>query len=307
VNELRYTTLPRYCPSQCVSYPSAHWRWSVRQHMAISTHRPFSCSAPPSTALPPSFPSITNSPRLLNAATKISTSDAITSEVSRSLAHCPSDYYILVSQPGVTASDYLSRKTHTTLAQRLADKPHSSIRSSITVPEAIGDIDLAAWTNQLRSSCHLKTTSIDATSGSIPTTYDELRGVILVHLPAPSTSRKQDDLAQNDALIASLLDMIPSSNYTVLYTTSPSVSISDEKKEYTTDFDTQEALHTDLRRDLGSAAKNSSGNSTLVDGPLFHRYQFFTPGMWLTLRQICRICSNASQVSSWASSHHSYY
>jgi hypothetical protein len=40
----------------------------------------------------------------------------------------------------------------------------------------------------------------------------------------------------------------------------------------------QETLHTDLRRDLSSGLQKRANNETLVNGPLFDRYQFLTPG-----------------------------
>ena len=38
------------------------------------------------------------------------------------------------------------------------------------------------------------------------------------------------------------------------------------------------SLHMDLKRDLSMGKRASGDNITLVDGPLFERYQFFTPG-----------------------------
>ena len=164
----------------------------------------------------------------------------------------------------------------------MAAKPHASIRSSVSIPEVIGDVNLKTWTQQLTESCHVDQLEIDATNGAIPTSYDMLRGAITVHLAAPSDSRRQDDLSQNDALIASLLDMIPSSNYTMLYTTTPNRRTSNpDSKEYAMDSEIQESLHMDLKRDLGANAANSTSNQTVVDGPLFHKYQFLTPGEYL--------------------------
>ncbi|RMZ81935.1 hypothetical protein DV737_g2303, partial [Chaetothyriales sp. CBS 132003] len=213
---------------------------------------------------------------LLNGATKISTAAAITSEISLSLSRCPSDYYILVSQPGVTADDYRSRRASSSLSQRLAAKPDSSnnsknkIGSSLSIPEVIGAINIESLAKQLAQSCHVPQLDIDATAGSIPASYDLVRSVVTVQLAAPSDSRRQHDLGQNDALLGSLLDMIPTHNYTLVYTTSPQTAV-DEGREYAMDSsDIQESLHLDLKR-----------AETLVDGPLFHRYQFFTPGIFM--------------------------
>ena len=155
----------------------------------------------------------------------------------------------------------------------------------MSIPEVIGDIDISVWAQQITKNCGVEQLEVDARHGSLPSSYDMLRGVITVKLAAPSEHRRQDDLRQNDALIASLLDMLPSSNYTVLHTTSPNgVVTKPESTEYIADI--QEALHMDLRRDLGLRASNSSGNQTVVDGPLFHKYQFFTPGKYLVFQDL---------------------
>ncbi|RMZ92626.1 hypothetical protein DV736_g131, partial [Chaetothyriales sp. CBS 134916] len=221
---------------------------------------------------------------LLNGATKISPAAAITSEISQSLSSCPSDYYILVSQPGVTADDYRSRRTSSSLWQRLATKPDSNIRSRLSIPEVIGTVNIKSVAKQVAQSCHLPQLDIDATAGSIPASYDMPRSVVSVQLAAPFDSRREHDLSQNDALLGSLLDMIPTHNYTLLYTTSPERPV-EEGKEYAMDpSDIQESLHLDLKRAVGSAAElaaRRSSNETLVNGPLFHRYQFFTPGIFM--------------------------
>merc|ERR1712000_786760 len=48
---------------------------------------------------------------LLSSANKLSSGEAITSDISSTLSHCPSDHYVLISQPGVSAGDYASCKT----------------------------------------------------------------------------------------------------------------------------------------------------------------------------------------------------
>lgn len=45
----------------------------------------------------------------------------------------------------------------------------------------------------------------------------------------------------------------------------------------------QNPLHTDLKRDLTHHKRASDGNITLPDGPLFERYQYLTPGLFMGL------------------------
>ena len=39
------------------------------------------------------------------------------------------------------------------------------------------------------------------------------------------------------------------------------------------------SLHMGLKRDLSTEQRDSSDNITLIDGPLFERYQFLSPGL----------------------------
>ncbi|RMZ80647.1 hypothetical protein DV738_g2630, partial [Chaetothyriales sp. CBS 135597] len=230
---------------------------------------------------------------LLNGATKISTAEAVTSEISQSLSRCPSDYYILVSQPGVTTDDYRSRRTSSSLSQYVAGKTggdssvSNNIRSSLSIPEVIGTVDVSALAKEVAQACEIAQVDIDATAGSIPAVLPSGRSVVTVQLAAPLGLTREHDLSQNDGLFASLLDLIPSSaSYTVVYTTSTDSMDKNEHRQGTaSDITQQSSLHLDLKRGTKRQPTRRSSSdkddNTLVDGPLFHRYQFFTPGIFM--------------------------
>ena len=94
-----------------------------------------------------------------------------------------------------------------------------------------------------------------------------------------------------DAFLASLLSMLPTKRYTILYTTTPpsAPSTTDrhtnapkskpESEAYTIDTDFQSPLHMEMKRDFQQARRDEDGEKIqLPDGPLFERYQFLTPG-----------------------------
>ena len=85
-----------------------------------------------------------------------------------------------------------------------------------------------------------------------------------------------------DAFLASIIDMIPSKNYTVLYATTASStfhkSSAPEANEYEMEGPLQDAMHVDLKRDVETRSLRSRNNQTMVDGPLFEKYQFLSPG-----------------------------
>ena len=107
-------------------------------------------------------------------------------------------------------------------------------------------------------------------------------GKLLEHGISLSRYPPQAHLTVSDAFLASVLDVLPSNKYTVIYTTSPTsatpVPQRSESQTYEMDSIFQASLHTELRRDLSQHKRASAGNITLPDGPLFERYQFLSPG-----------------------------
>ncbi|KAL6250441.1 hypothetical protein RBB50_002743 [Rhinocladiella similis] len=223
---------------------------------------------------------------LLNPDSRLQSASNIVSNVAISLSTCPSDYYVVVSQSGVSSQDYGSIKNTPVLAQALSGHSARGIRSSMVVPDVTGSIDSSSWTDLLRSKCGVQVTEIDGSKGTIPATISSAPRLLKVTLPKPS-SQRQNDLAHNDAFFASVLDMLPTQNYTVLYTTARSGVVEVvEPKEYDMESQVQESLHIDLKRDLGLDARAGNGaknNQTMIDGPLFDKYQFFTPGIFMGL------------------------
>ena len=102
--------------------------------------------------------------RLLIPSPQLQFAKSITSDISRTLSQCPSDYYIFVSQPGVSASDYSSPKAAPALSRYMnAGKP-SDIRSTTSISEVVGEVEVALWRETVRESCGAKVTHVDATS-----------------------------------------------------------------------------------------------------------------------------------------------
>jgi hypothetical protein len=183
----------------------------------------------------------------------------------------------------VTSTDYNVRTYTPTLARHISPKKSTShVRSSLAIPDVVGQVDVSQWETLLANKCKASIYSLDASMGMIPTTFSPTPQVISVSFPAPSSSPRGDDLLQNDAYLSSIIDLLSTNNYTVLYTTSTHATInpnSENKAEYTMPpNDLEKFLHSDLKRDLESHQFAQRSNITLPEGALFHRYQFFTPG-----------------------------
>lgn len=92
---------------------------------------------------------------------------------------------------------------------------------------------------------------------------------------------KQFCLHYEDAFLASIIDMLPSPNFTVIYTTSSANVLPEfehqEPGTYEMDDSYQAPLHMDLKRDF-NVRESATDNSTMSKAPLFDKYQFLSPG-----------------------------
>ena len=92
-------------------------------------------------------------------------------------------------------------------------------------------------------------------------------------------------LMLSDAFLASILDVMSSKKYTVIYTTSPATAPQiiehAEPDSYEMDSVFQAPVHVELKRDFSHRKRASNTNITLPDGPLFERYQYLSPGLFM--------------------------
>lgn len=85
----------------------------------------------------------------------------LTSALVSALSQCPSDIYLLIKQAGVRVSDFSSSTSAPTLSSLLDRSTHSTIRSSLTIPEVLGDIDIDILERELRGKCGAWTTPVE--------------------------------------------------------------------------------------------------------------------------------------------------
>ena len=110
----------------------------------------------------------------------------------------------------------------------------------------------------------------------------------------------------SDLFLSNLINILPSSKYTVVYTTRPLADhpspIAAETSTYEMDRTNSPFSHIELKRYASIEEQASPDNDTLPKGPLFERYQFFTPGAIQTLSYLkCSFIAYGEQVFSWVS------
>lgn len=158
---------------------------------------------------------LTYTPSLPSSSSHVRSADALLDDVLARVKTCPSDYYVLASQPGVHASDYSDRKATPWLRGK-ATGTDKSIRSNLTVTEVSGVLDSAAIREALKE-CGAQVTEVDASSkqlrtgfnwriiltilciaGSYPLKYEPGPRVIDVSFPVITTgARRAQQFAEN--------------------------------------------------------------------------------------------------------------
>lgn len=224
---------------------------------------------------------------ILASSPKIVSASSLTQTLASELEKCPSDVYVIVSQPGVNAADYKGKLSSPHLRRWISGED-SRIRSSFTVTDVLGEIDTPALVRTLEERCGAGTLSVDASTGLFDIVDDMRPRIIKLDFPAlPTGPSRSEVLYENGPFLASILDVLPSPNFTVIYTTTPPSTahqaLMAESKFYEMDQPSMLSAHMEMKRDLSAFGNSTNGNSTLPPGPLFERYQFFTPGLFMGL------------------------
>ncbi|KAI9785243.1 MAG: hypothetical protein M1816_000491 [Peltula sp. TS41687] len=238
-------------------------------------------------------------------------SDILSQRLLDSLSSCSADTYIIAAQPAVHAADFLlpDAAPHLKRSMNLPDGD-GDVKSSFSVADVLGELDIEEVEDFLHTKCNAEVMNVDAASqfwdfflatlftyveemgrvyvryniaGSFRTITDMKPRVVRVDFPAlPRTddsSKRAKQLRENDSILSSLLDLLPSTKYTVIYTTTPS--------HHSSHSSHGAAAAAELKRRDGATNQsddNDDGNNnTLPDGPLFTRYQFLTPGLFMGL------------------------
>ncbi|KAG0138406.1 vacuolar ATP synthase subunit S1-domain-containing protein [Tuber indicum] len=200
---------------------------------------------------------------------QIATTAAVSSIAQDVIKLCASEAYILVQQPGAHTSDFAYSKAAPTLYAAL----HAAEGSSLTVDnvyeqgaeaESLTEI-MARYAEE---ACDAEVEEVDAKTGSFGG-FDDMKPKVIrvdfAELPMGGKARMKA-LRENDSFLQSVISLIPTSKYTLIYTTTP---ISTQLKVQSTPLG-------ELRR-----RDDHEGATRPALGSLFSRYQFFTPGIFM--------------------------
>lgn len=185
-----------------------------------------------------------------------------------SLKTCPTDRYLLVNQPGVTSADLLEF-AGCTMPSLCRAGDDTRTKGKYVVSELVGTVkDMSAikdtgLASYIKGACAKENKHV---------TIDEL------DLAPLAKEDRSGAFAQNDATLSEKIEAVMAhSSYTILFLSTPG-----ERTTYEVDF--EDPVKMDIKRHFQGSNEARKKNETEWNKlPLFEKYQFFTPGIFMGL------------------------
>lgn len=101
--------------------------------------------------------------RVLFSSPQIVRPASLSTSINEAFQKCPSDTYVIVSQPAVNAADYHDPEAAPRLRRNIGGD-NKNIRSSMTVSDVLGALDAESVSRQLQEKCGAEVVRIDGSS-----------------------------------------------------------------------------------------------------------------------------------------------
>ncbi|KAK9467639.1 BIG/ATPase V1 complex, subunit S1 [Lipomyces arxii] len=202
------------------------------------------------------------------------------------------DTYVVVSQPGLHASDFVAAERATPNLRKLYD----SAESAFAVRNAHGSFDVDSLEKHIVDTWGADTVVIDAAANAFSVPASEKPQVVRLEFPAlPVDITRSSVLSDNDAFLYSVMSMLKSEDFAVIYTSTPisrpyvakrnpvAVAAAEEDAEVVAASATTEFVYPTgvMGYPTGTILPTEIPEGARTDGSIFTRYQFFTPGMFM--------------------------
>ncbi|KAK3297458.1 BIG/ATPase V1 complex, subunit S1 [Chaetomium fimeti] len=228
---------------------------AVSQARAFSDSSPFVLLSTAKLSTPPSTSQLQTASHVLSTAKSL-------------LASCPTKRYLLVSQPNMHAADI--REGDGSDACRMPNLCRAAGRDDVNswaVAETIGRVSGQPLEEYIAQTCGEGVSVQRVGLKQLPAASDR----------AGAEGAREEVLGDNDHELGKLLDSLDGEDYTVVVFSDPS-----EFKAYEPEF--SGPVHMDMKRSASAERQfvaRSQSNST-DNRPLFEKYQFFTPGIFMS-------------------------
>ncbi|KAK2751914.1 hypothetical protein FQN55_008656 [Onygenales sp. PD_40] len=234
---------------------------------------------------------------------QIESAASLLDDVSNQLVTCPTDAYIIVSQPGVHAHDFNAAES-TQWLRRQVLRQDDNIKSSFAVSEMVGAFDTPSLTTMLEEKCGAEVVSTD---GAQSVSHAKSPQIVKVDFPSlPTGSSRSQQLSKNGLFnrhsynlripqltrtpqvefLSSIINQLPSPKYTVIYSTTPRdfpAGVAGDSTAYEMESEDvyQSPLNMNIKRDNFLHSRQDGEKPD--NRPLFEKYQFLSPGIFMGL------------------------
>ncbi|KAK2803619.1 hypothetical protein FQN51_003381 [Onygenales sp. PD_10] len=214
---------------------------------------------------------------------QIESAASLLDDVSNQLVTCPTDAYIIVSQPGVHAHDFNAAES-TQWLRRQVLRQDDNIKSSFAVSEMVGAFDTPSLTTMLEEKCGAEVVSTD---GAQSVSHAKSPQIVKVDFPSlPTDSSRSQQLSKNVEFLSSIINQLPSPKYTVIYSTTPRdfpAGVAGDSTAYEMESEDvyQSPLNMNIKRDNFLHSRQDGEKPD--NRPLFEKYQFLSPGIFMGL------------------------
>ncbi|KAJ2985683.1 hypothetical protein NUW58_g5403 [Xylaria curta] len=186
---------------------------------------------------------------------QLQSSSRVLESTKHILSSCPTNHYLLISQPNLNAGHLSSKSAVPKLSEFL-----SYAASSYSVAEVAGEFDVRSVGAYIRETCQLPRSAVDVIELS----------------PVPSSAAENDELG----LLLEQYKASAGNSYTVIYAGGARTEV---PQTYTAEFTDSGAGHSELKRQLHGANGLRRQEKSDKKLPLFEKYQYFTPGIFMSL------------------------
>jgi len=210
----------------------------------------------------------------------VSTADKVTDAILETVGDCAQSKYFIVRQPGLALADLQSDAASS--ISTWADSKKYEQR--VEIPSVMRDISAESLVEEIASRCGA--TRDESRLLAEPLQFytseeKEVTFVTLESLPARDAHKRADAL---QSLYAVLDNSGPTSNddHMVILLSGPSTGEPAESV-YEMDEPYPSAMHQGLKRDIKYEPLKSGNHSMQAGLPLFEKYQFLSPGIFMGL------------------------
>lgn len=108
--------------------------------------------------------------RLLISSPQIVSAASLTNALASNLEKCPSDTYVIVSQPRANAADFSGARSAPHLRKRISGDDEN-VKSSFSVSDVLGVVDTDLIQSSMEAKCQAGLMTVDASSRSCSGTF----------------------------------------------------------------------------------------------------------------------------------------